>query len=300
MVISSYKNFKSGYVAIVGQPNVGKSTLLNSLLQFKVSSVTRKAQTTRHQVRGILSGENYQIVFFDTPGILEPEYELHKAMLQAVSRSVQDADVVLFIVAASDQHDPYDAGKLGSILAENKKVVLAVNKIDRIQKNLLLPLLKFYGETFTLNSVVPISALKSDGLQQLRNVLVEALPVGVPFYDPADITDHPERFIVSEIIREKIFERYGEEIPYATTVQIDEFTERKSGKDFIRAIIFVERASQKGILIGRKGEALQRVGKQARAEIEETLGRGVFLELWVKVKEKWRKDPQSLKEFGYT
>ena len=295
----SKKNIKVGYVAIVGQPNVGKSTLLNNLLDFKVAAVTRKPQTTRHQIRGILNGEDHQIIFFDTPGLLEPKYKLQEAMRQAAFRSLKDADLVLFMVAAAKEPDAFDTKLLNQIHDFNSSIILLLNKMDIISKNQVLPVMEYYSQLGTLKSIMPISALKKDGLDSLKEEILSALPTGQPFYDDDQIMDHPERFLVSELIREKIFQRYGEEIPYATTVQIDEFKERKDGKDFIRAIIYVEKASQKGILIGKKGAALKDVGRIARQEIEHLLDRKVFLELWVKVKEKWRQDEKILKEFGY-
>ena len=295
----SEKKIKVGYVAIVGQPNVGKSTLLNNLLDFKVAAVTRKPQTTRHQIRGILNGEDHQIIFFDTPGLLEPKYKLQEAMRQASFRSLKDADLVLFMVAAAKEPDAFDTKLLNQIHDFNSSIILLLNKMDLISKNQVLPVMEYYSKLGTLKSIMPISALKKDGLDSLKEEILSALPTGQPFYDDDQIMDHPERFGVSELILEKIFQRYGEEIPYATTVQIDEFKERKDGKDFIRAIIYVEKASQKGILIGKKGAALKDVGRIARQEIEHLLDRKVFLELWVKVKEKWRQDEKMLKEFGY-
>ena len=295
----SKKNIKVGYVAIVGQPNVGKSTLLNNLLDFKVAAVTRKPQTTRHQIRGILNGEDHQIIFFDTPGLLEPKYKLQEAMRQAAFRSLKDADLVLFMVAAAREPHEFDTKLLNEIHDFNSSIILVLNKMDIISKNQVLPVMEYYSQLGTLKSIMPISALKEDGLDSLKEEILSALPAGQPFYDDDQIMDHPERFVVSELIREKIFQRYGEEIPYATTVQIDEFKERNDGKDFIRAIIYVEKASQKGILIGKKGAALKDVGRIARQEIEHLLERKVFLELWVKVKEKWRQDEKMLKEFGY-
>ncbi len=296
---NSEKTFKAGYVAIVGRPNVGKSTLLNNLLHFKVASVTNKPQTTRHQIRGILNGEHYQIVFLDTPGLLQPKYKLQEVMVQAAHRALRDSDVVLFMIEATPEPDEADVKLFEDTLKPISSLILIINKMDTIAKNLVLPLMDYYREFDNIKSMVPISALKADGLDRLTREIVNHLPEGKPFYPPDQITDHPERFIVSEVIREKIFQRYGEEIPYATTVYIDEFKERDEGKDFIKATIYVEKESQKGILIGKKGAALKEVGKLARQEVEFLLGRPVFLELWVKVKEKWRQDERVLREFGY-
>ena len=295
----SEKKIKVGYVAIVGQPNGGKSTLLNNLLDFKVAAVTRKPQTTRHQIRGILNGEDHQIIFFDTPGLLEPKYKLQEAMRQAAFRSLKDADLVLFMVAAAKEPHEFDTKLLNQIHDFNSSIIVVLNKMDIISKNQVLPVMEYYSQLGTLKSIMPISALKKDGLDSLKEEILSALPTGQPFYDDDQIMDHPERFVVSELIREKIFQRYGEEIPYATTVQIDEFKERKDGKDFIRAIIYVEKASQKGILIGKKGAALKDVGRIARQEIEHLLERKVFLEPGVKLKEKWRQVEKMLKEVVY-
>ena len=292
-------SFKSGYVAIIGQPNVGKSTLLNQLLDFKVASVSRKPQTTRHRITGILSGAGFQVVFLDTPGLLEPKYKLQEAMLRASQRAAQEADVGLFMVTAHPKANEHDVEHLMALKQIQSKVILAINKVDLIQKEQLLPLMDFYINVTDLTAVVPISALKADGLTELRQEIIKALPNGRPFYDADQVMDHPERFLVSEIIREKIFLLYGAEIPYSTTVTIEEFKERTKAKDYIRATVYVEKKSQKGILIGKKGEALKKVGAAARKEIEATLDRQVFLELWIKVKEKWRDDEKMLKEFGY-
>ncbi|MFQ5707962.1 MAG: GTPase Era [bacterium] len=291
--------FKAGYAAIVGRPNVGKSTLLNNLLDFKVAAVTQKAQTTRHQIRGILNGEHYQVIFLDTPGLMKPKYRLQEAMVHAARRSLTDADLVLFLVEAHSRPLDSDLEILDEILNLNRKVIVIVNKVDAVAKNQVLPLIEHYAAYEKISTIIPISALKSDGLDILENEIVALLPEGQPLYPPDQLTDHPQRFIVSEIIREKIFQRFGDEIPYAATVTIEEFKERGDRKDFIRAVIYVEKASQKGILIGRHGASLKKVGQLARQDIESLLDRKVFLELWVKVKEKWRKDEKVLKEFGY-
>ena len=291
--------FKSGYVAIIGQPNVGKSTLLNNFLHFKISSVTRKQQTTRHQVTGILNGDNYQIIFLDTPGLLNPRYKLQEAMLQTAYRSLQEADLTLYMVTAASKPDDKDLQQLQKISKLTQNIFLIINKMDCIVKDRVLPLIDTYRNFETIKSIIPVSALKQDGLDDLKNEIVDALPVGFPFYDPEQITNHPERFIVSELIREKVFMHYSDEIPYATTVTVDDFVERGKKKDYIKATIYVEKNSQKKILIGKNGSALKRVGRDARQEIEKVLERQIFLELWVKVKEKWRQDEKLLREFGY-
>ncbi len=299
---STMASFKSGYVGIVGRPNVGKSTLMNGLLQTKLSIVTPKAQTTRSKVVGILTGENYQAVFLDTPGyVLNPQHELHRLMIRRIEEVIDESDLVVLMV------EPYGIKKgdltiLDLIKDRQKKAILAINKIDTIRKDELLPLMDEWSKLYDFLEYVPISALKLDGVDLLLDLIVKHLPEGEPLYPEDYITDRPERFFVAEIIREKIFQYYRQEIPYATAVEIDEFVEQDpehGDKDYIRAIIYVEHDSQKGILIGKGGEAMKRVGMQARQEIEMFLGRPVHLELWVKVRKNWRKDLNFVRRLGY-
>ncbi len=292
--------FKAGYVTIIGQPNVGKSTLVNNLLRFRLSIITPKPQTTRHKILGIHSGENFQIIFWDTPGLVQPRYRLHEVMVKAARSAIEDADILLFMVVASDTADAKDLEILESIKQSGKPIILTINKVDLIDKRKILPLIDHYRRLHDFADIIPISALTGDNVDVLEKVLIDLLPEGQPFYPPDYVTEHPERFFVSEIIREKIFERYGEEIPYSTAVVIDEFKERKGGKDYIKARIIVEKQSQKGIIIGKDGAALKTIGRLAREEIEAFLGRPVYLELWVAVREKWRQKDTFLKEFGYT
>jgi len=292
-------NFKAGYVALIGRPNVGKSTLMNALLGQKLSIVTPKPQTTRHRVLGILSGQDHQIIFLDTPGLLIPRYKLQETMVKAARGATAEADVLVFMIEPEEKISPANRSILSELIQTKKLLILAINKIDVIEKEKLLPIINDYAQTFNLATIIPISALKADGLDQLKQLLIDHLPVGFPFYPLDTITDQPERFFVAEIIREKIFQKYGEEIPYSTTVTTEEFKERDQGKDYIRAVIYVERASQKGIIIGKQGAALKKVGETAREEIEVFLGRAVYLELFVKVKEKWRQNEAVLRELGY-
>lgn len=288
--------FRSGYVSIIGKTNVGKSTLLNQLLRFKLSIVTPKPQTTRKRVIGILNGQGYQIIFIDTPGIIEPKYTLQEVMMNYVKTAMDDADIILYMVDVSEGSFEEIGGKIRRL---NKPVILLLNKIDLIKKDSILPIIEGYNKAYTFEAIIPISALKNDGTDRVVDEIVRLLPEGHPYYPTDYITPVEERFFVSEIIREKVFLLYGEEIPYSTHVEIEEFKEREKGKDYIRAIVYVERDSQKGILIGKGGEALKRVGREARMEIEAFLGRPVFLELFVKVSEDWRKKQIRLKEFGY-
>lgn len=292
-------NFKAGYVALIGRPNVGKSTLMNALLGQKLSIVTPKPQTTRHRVLGILSGKEHQIIFLDTPGLLIPRYKLQETMVKTAHGAIEEADVLLFMIEPEDKISPANRSILGELIATKKPLILIINKIDLVEKEKLLPIMDRYSQSFGITTIIPISAIKADGLEKLKQLIIDHLPVGFPFYPFDMITDQPERFFVAEIIREKIFQKYGEEIPYSTTVTVEDFRERDQGKDFIRATIYVERASQKGIIIGKQGAALKKIGQIAREEIEVFLGRAVYLELFVKVKEKWRQKEVVLRELGY-
>jgi len=290
--------FRSGYAALIGRPNVGKSTLINQLLNFKLSIVTAKPQTTRKKVLGILSGDDYQIIFVDTPGMIDPKYNLQKIMMNYLDHAIQDADVIVYLVDASSARHDFDALENG-LLPVHRPVILALNKIDLVQKDKILPLIDGYRKYYNFQAYVPVSALKNDGLDFLVKEIVHSLPANPPYFPPEYVTDQQERFFVSEIVREKIFQQFGEEIPYSCHVQIEEFKEQAGKKDYIRAVIFVDRLSQKGILIGKQGLSLKKLGESARWEIEQFLGRSVFLELYVKVMENWRKKPGKLKSLGY-
>lgn len=296
---SSDKGFKSGYVAIVGKPNVGKSTLINDFLGCKLSIVTPKPQTTRKKIMGVLTKDDYQIVFYDTPGIMEPKYNLQEYMVKVAYNAMEGMDVILYIAEPFELPSDTDTEIMNKLSRHKIPVILAINKVDLVDKDKLIPILAAYHSRFAFAEIVPISALKKINLDLLQSLIVKYLPVGEPFFPGDYITDYNDRFLASEIIREKIFEFYGEEIPYATTVEIEEYKEREKGKDFVKAIIYVERGSQKGIIIGKNGDAIKRVGVLAREEMEKQVDRQVYLELVVKVMEKWRKDKNKLKRLGY-
>ena len=298
-ISKDYTNYRAGYVTIIGRPNSGKSTLMNALLNYKLSIVTHKPQTTRQNVLGILSSEQSQIVFLDTPGLLTPRYKLQEAMLNAAKNAMKDADVLFFLTDATQSKPKKDIEILKKMTLPAKPIILVFNKIDLIKPAEILPLIADYNQNFNFDEIIPISALKKEGLSELMTSVSKYLPLSPPFYPEDELSDAPERFFVAELIREKIFMQYGEEIPYSTTVHVEEFKERKNGKDYIRAAIFVERATQRRIIIGTKGKALKQVGQAARAEIETMLDRQVFLELWVVVRENWRENPKILKELGY-
>ena len=294
--------FRAGYVTIMGEPNVGKSTLMNRFLNQKISIVSSKPQTTRHRILGILTDDASQIVFLDTPGIIKPKYLLQQAMMQFATRAIADADVLLFMVDALDPKTGEDlahAEAFQKLRDLAKPVLLVINKVDAVQKQLLLPIIDFYAKAFPFREIFPVSALTGEATNAILGAVRPLLPQHPPLYPPDIISEHSERFFASEIIREKVFLGCHEEIPYATTVEVIDFKEREYGKWFIAAEIYVERDSQKGILIGKKGAKLKEIGGQARRDIENFIGHPVFLDLKVKVREKWREDAGWLKRLGY-
>ncbi len=291
--------YKAGFVAIVGRPNVGKSTLLNAFLDFNLSIITPKPQTTRHRILGIHNRNHFQMIFWDTPGLLDPEYKLHEVMMQSAHRAVADSDVILLLIDATRSFTKKNADVLKYLATLEKPLIVAINKIDAIDKKEVLPLIDSLQKMISFSESVPISALNGENLDTLERVLVKYLPVSPPLYPPEQLTAHPERFFVSEIIREKVFRELREEIPYSTAVVIDEFRERPGRKDYIKARIVVERDSQKKIVIGKRAGILKTIGKLAREDIESFLGRAVYLDLWVVVRENWRKKETFLKEYGY-
>lgn len=301
-MIDADRSFRAGYVAIIGEPNVGKSTLMNALLQQKLSIVTPKPQTTRHKIIGILSTEMYQIMFLDTPGLLKPQYLLQERMMESARRAIQDADLLLLLIDATKASiggDRKGDPALAMLGQSKKPAFLVINKIDLINKGTLLPVMDAYSKLYPFKEIIPISALTLEGVEKLKELIINALPEHPPYYPADAVSDHSERFFVAEIIREKIFEAYRQEVPYSTAVEIVEFKEREGQKDFISAEIYVERESQKAILIGKKGQALKEIGERARKEIELFLDRPVFLELHVKVKKDWRNDKALLEKMGY-
>lgn len=294
---------KSGYVTILGLPNVGKSTLMNALLRQKISITTAKPQTTRKRILGIITEENYQIIFLDTPGILKPVYLLQEKMMEDVELSIKDADVfvIIFDVSSVASLRESEENEIIKKIAddESKKKILVLNKIDTLAQEKTAALIEKYETSNKFKSVIPISANQNFNLERLKNEIVECLPEGPKFYDDEIVSNETERFFVSEIIREKIFELYEDEVPYSCEVLIAEFKERENAKDFISAEVVVERESQKPIIIGKAGRAIKELGEKSRKAIEDFLGKEVFLELRVKVRDKWRTNPNMLKTFGY-
>ncbi len=297
---------RSGYVALVGAPNVGKSTLLNRLLGTKLSIVTPKPSTTRHRVLGILSDGGaddrppFQIVFLDTPGVVRPKYRLHDFMMQDVDRALADADVVVFLADATEAQPTHDTrGALERLATVQAPVLLALNKMDAIPTEQALPLVERYTALHPFDEVLPLSALKGTGVDRLLDQLVRRLPPGPPYYPKDQLSEHPERFFIAEIVREAVFHLFRDEVPYSTQVNVELYEERPDGKDFIACEVVVERDSQKGILIGKGGAALKRLGSAARKEVEAFLGKPVFLQLHVKTRADWRNREGFLRSYGY-
>ena len=287
---------KSGFVNIFGKPNAGKSTLLNAIMQEKLAIVSPKVQTTRHRIKAILTEPGYQIIFSDTPGIIEPKYRLHEKMMQAVKSSLEDADMALLITDGTE--DQIESRQIFASLKLKVPAIVIVNKTDSMQPDQVQNILEMYRKESYTKDAVALSALRNSGVQELLQQIVTFLPEGLPFYEGDDISDLPTKFFVSELIREKIFQLYDEEIPYHTTVLIQEFKE-KSTLTKIRADIIVQRETQKGILIGEGGKMIRELGTRARKDIEQFIDRKVFLELFVKVRPKWRDNELHLKEYGY-
>ena len=291
---------KSGFVNIVGNPNVGKSTLMNALVGERLSIITSKAQTTRHRIMGIVNGEDFQMVYSDTPGVLSPNYQLQRQMLEFSRSALVDADVLLYVTEVQDnpERNADFLDKVKKMAAAGVRVFLIINKIDLTTQDTLERLVEFWHTQLPEAEIFPISAQEKFGVAQLFEAIKNALPVGPPFFPKDQLTDKSERFFVNEIIREKILLNYDKEIPYSVEVEVESFQEEENIVR-ISAVIYVERESQKGIIIGKAGSALKRVGSQARKDIEDFLQKQVFLQLFVKVDRDWRSSTSRLKHYGY-
>lgn len=288
---------KSGFVNIIGNPNVGKSTIMNEMVGEKLSIITPKAQTTRHRILGMVNTDDYQIVYSDTPGILKPRYKLQEKMMRFVGSAFEDADIILYVtdvIETMDKNQQY----IDKLSKTKAPILLVINKIDLSNQSELEILVDKWGKILPQAEIIPVSALKKFNLNQIFKRILELLPEGPAYYPKDALTDKTERFFVSEIIREKILNNYRKEIPYSVEVEIEEFKETEKLLR-IRAIIYVIRTSQKGIIIGHKGQALKKTGTEAREDIEDFFGKKVFLELYVKVSKDWRDKENNLKNFGY-
>jgi GTPase len=289
---------KSGYVSIVGRPNAGKSTLMNAFLDFKLSAVSRKVQTTRNKIQGILTGNDHQIIFVDTPGVLEPKYEMQQYMKKEIKTSFKDTDLVLYLIDGANivMKDLQKIEKDYKKDFDRQKRIIILNKCDRLSEEQIFDKIATLKQELGVKDIITVSAVTKLNLDILKNVIIENLPEGEFYYDNETLTDKPEKFFVSEIIREKILELYEEEIPYSVHVEVREFKVRdEDQKDYINADIILERETQKIIVLGKRGEMIKKLGELARTDIEAFVGKEVYLKLFVKVRKDWRKDHRFLK-----
>lgn len=291
--------FKSGFVAVVGRPNVGKSTLINALIGDKIVIVSDKAQTTRNRIICVYTDEEKQIVFMDTPGIHKPKHKLGEFMVDAAIESLKEIEAVLFVVAGNEKRGPGDNFILEQLKKVKVPVFLVINKIDTLEREDILKTIVTYQEAYPFAGIIPISAKEKDNLDEVLKVLTEVLPEGPQYFPEYMITDQPERLIIADIVREKILLKTRDEVPHAIAVDVDEMKTRDDGMTYIRATIYCERDSQKGIIIGKRGAMLREIGGEARADIERLLATKVYLDLWVKVKKDWRNKSGMLSELGY-
>jgi GTP-binding protein Era len=293
-------SFKSGFIGIIGGPNVGKSTLLNQLLGQKIAITSEKPQTTRHRILGVAHLPGAQLIFLDTPGIHRAREPLNVRMVEVALKVLEDVDVVVFMTDVASPDNASDEIILQSLKKGNLPVILVINKIDLVDKETLLPLIKRWSEAYPFHAVIPVSALQGVQVDALVSEMVALLPEGPPYYPEDTVTDLPERFIAAEMIREKVFRLTSQEIPYGVAVTVESFAEHPDKNLIdIEATIHVERESQKPIIIGKGGKLLKQIGEQARGDIERMVGCKVFLKLWVRVQKKWTRDPAAIRRFGY-
>lgn len=294
------KSFRSGFVALIGRPNVGKSTLMNKIIGQKVAIMSDKPQTTRNKTHGIYTTNNAQVIFVDTPGIHKPKHKLGAFMTKVAEKTLNEVDLILFLVNADEGIGGGDRYIIKRLKNVNKPVFLIINKIDKVHPEQLLPLIESYRHELEFAEVIPISAMQGSNVNTLLEQIIKRLDEGQKYYPEDQVSDHPEHFIVAEMIREKVLHLTREEVPHSVAVALDRMKERE-GRDIIdiQATVIVERSSQKGIIIGKRGNMLKEIGTRARLDIEEMLGKKVFLELWVTVQEDWRNRGKLLKEFGF-
>ena len=290
--------YKSGFIAVIGRPNVGKSTLINKVIGQKIAIMSDKPQTTRSRIQCILTQDDAQFIFLDTPGIHKPKFKLGEYMLKAAEGTLQEVDVIFFVIDATEKFGGGEKYILERLSATTKPVILVINKIDLLEREKILPIIAEYSARYKFAAVVPISAADGENISGLLDEAKKFLPEGVQYYPEDMVTDQPERLIIAEIIREKILHVTEDEVPHSVAVDIEEITSRKNKTAYIRAVIYVERDSQKGILIGKGGALLKNIGQNARPEIEMLLGKKVFLDLWVKVKRGWRNSDGAIQNFG--
>jgi len=298
-LMSDSKTFKSGFVAIIGRPNVGKSTLMNEVIGQKIAIMSDKPQTTRNKIHGVYTTDDTQIVFLDTPGIHKPKSRLGDYMIKAAQSSLEEVDAVLFLVDVSEGLGGGDRFIIERLKAVTTPVILVLNKIDRVHPEALLPIIGEYKQLYDFAEIIPVSALYGNNVGTLLEQLAKYMPEGPRYYPEDQVTDHPEQFVCAELIREKILQLTHDEVPHSIAVTIEDMRQQENGVVYIGAVIFVERDSQKGIIIGKRGALLKEIGQKARSDIEALLGSRVFLELWVKVKKDWRNREHVLKDLGF-
>ncbi|WP_158735065.1 GTPase Era [Alteribacillus sp. YIM 98480] len=293
------KMFKSGFAALIGRPNAGKSTLLNHIIGEKIAIMSDKPQTTRNKIQGVYTTSDSQIVFIDTPGIHKPKHKLGDFMVQTAVQSLQEVDIILFLVDAAQKYGAGEEFIINKLKQTSTPVFLVINKVDQIHPDNLLEKIEQYRKLADFAEVIPISALKGNNVETLLEQITQYMEEGPQYYPEDQITDHPERFVISELVREKVLHLTTEEIPHSIAVSIEQIKERENGAVYISAVIVVERSSQKGIIIGKQGRMLKEIGQRSRHDIETLLGSKVFLDLWVKVQKDWRNNQYQLNEHGY-
>lgn len=295
------EGYRSGFVAIIGRPNVGKSTLLNRIVGQKVAIMSDKPQTTRNKIQGIYTGSDFQIIFIDTPGIHKPKHKLGEYLVEVAYNTLKEVDAILYVVDATAEYGGGEEYIINSLQDVKTPVILVLNKIDLIrEKNQILEIIAQFQERYPFAEILPVSAITGENLERLLQVLGGYLPLGPQYYPEDMVTDQPERFVIAELIREKVLQLTREEVPHSVAVVVETIKDRGNGKIYVEAVIYVERDSQKGILIGKKGQMLKEIGRLARLDIEALLGSHTYLDLWVKVKPDWRSREVDLRNFGYT
>jgi len=294
------KEYKSGFVSIIGRPNVGKSTFINRVIGQKIAIMSDKPQTTRNKIQGVYTTDQSQIIFIDTPGIHKPKHKLGDFMMKVAQNTLKEVDLILFMVNAEEGLGKGEEYIIERLKETNTPVFLVINKIDQVHPDELLPIIDQYKDKFSFQEIVPISALQGNNVETLLKEIESYLPEGPQYYPSDQVTDHPERFIISELVREKVLHLTREEVPHSVAVVIDSIEKRENNKAvYVAATIVVERDSQKGIIIGKQGKMLKEIGQRARVDIEKLLGSKVFLELWVKVQKDWRNRLSQLRDFGF-
>ncbi|MYL53485.1 GTPase Era [Pontibacillus yanchengensis] len=293
-------SFKSGFISIIGRPNVGKSTFMNRVIGQKIAIMSDKAQTTRNKIQGVYTSEDAQLVFLDTPGIHKPKHKLGNFMVNTAEQTLNEVDLVLFMINAKEGFGRGDEFIINMLQKVKQPVYLIINKIDQVHPDELLPIIEEYRTKYEFAEIIPISALEGNNVDHLLQTMVSKMPEGPQYYPEDQITDHPERFVIGELIREKALHLTHEEIPHSIAVAIDSIEEREENdKVYVQATIVTERPSQKGIIIGKQGKMLKEIGQRAREDIEALLGTKIYLDLWVKVQKDWRNRPSQLQDFGY-